>query len=135
MDQSGKKFYELTTEERLAQVARQAGLSQEEAAALGGAAGLSLEQADHMIENVVGTYSLPLGIAQNFIVNGPTTAQQNASIFKPLKTPSRFSLSSIYYYLQHVSPFLKGRFEPVPAIREGFLSIPFPLPPTLKKRS
>jgi hydroxymethylglutaryl-CoA reductase len=70
MDLSGKKFYELTTEERLAQVARQAGLSQEEAGALGGAAGLSLEQADHMIENVVGTYSLPLGIARNFIVNG-----------------------------------------------------------------
>jgi hydroxymethylglutaryl-CoA reductase len=32
--------------------------------------GLSPEAADHMIENVVGLYSLPLGIALNFQVNG-----------------------------------------------------------------
>ncbi len=65
-----KKFYNLTIEERLAQVAVQAGLTAEEAAALSGEAGLSLEQADHMIENVIGRYSLPMGIAQNFVVNG-----------------------------------------------------------------
>ncbi len=33
-------------------------------------AGLSLEQADHMIENVVGVFTLPLGVAQHFVVNG-----------------------------------------------------------------
>ncbi|HRQ33551.1 MAG TPA: 3-hydroxy-3-methylglutaryl-CoA reductase, partial [Anaerolineales bacterium] len=32
--------------------------------------GLSAETADHMIENVVGMYSLPLGVALNFTVNG-----------------------------------------------------------------
>lgn len=32
--------------------------------------GLSVETADHMIENVIGLYSLPLGIALNFTVNG-----------------------------------------------------------------
>ena len=32
--------------------------------------GLSTEAADHMIENVIGLYSLPLGIALNFQVNG-----------------------------------------------------------------
>ncbi len=32
--------------------------------------GLSTEAADHMIENVIGLYSLPLGIALNFMVNG-----------------------------------------------------------------
>ena len=32
--------------------------------------GLSLEQADKMVENVVGAYALPLGIATNFVVNG-----------------------------------------------------------------
>jgi hydroxymethylglutaryl-CoA reductase len=39
---------------------------------LSGQAGLTPAQADHMIENVVGTYALPLGIAQHFIVNGRT---------------------------------------------------------------
>ncbi len=32
--------------------------------------GLSAETADHMIENVVGMYSLPLGVALNFTING-----------------------------------------------------------------
>jgi hydroxymethylglutaryl-CoA reductase len=32
--------------------------------------GLSRDQADHMIENVIGTYALPMGVAQNFVVNG-----------------------------------------------------------------
>jgi len=65
-----QKFYNLSTGERLAQVAQAAGLSADETTALSGEAGLSLAQADHMIENVAGTYSLPLGIAQNFMVNG-----------------------------------------------------------------
>ncbi|MFJ1584925.1 hydroxymethylglutaryl-CoA reductase, degradative [Streptomyces sp. NPDC088197] len=32
--------------------------------------GLSLDQADHMVENVVGVLGLPVGIATNFVVNG-----------------------------------------------------------------
>lgn len=63
-------FYNLTLPERLAELARRGMLSPEDIAALSGQAGLSSEQADHMIENVVGTFSLPLGIALNFIVNG-----------------------------------------------------------------
>lgn len=65
-----RKFYDLTPAERLQVAIERAGLTAEEAAALSGAAGLSLEQADHMIENVTGLYSLPLGIAQNFVING-----------------------------------------------------------------
>ncbi len=64
------KFYNLPVNERLAQVAGKADLSEKETAALRGDAGLSVEQADHMVENVVGVYGLPLGVAQNFVVNG-----------------------------------------------------------------
>jgi len=45
-------------------------LTPEELAALTGETGLSAEQADHMIENVVGVHALPLGLALNFVVNG-----------------------------------------------------------------
>jgi hydroxymethylglutaryl-CoA reductase len=65
-----EKFYDLTPEARLAKVVQQAGLTEEEAAALSGAAGLSRDQAGHMIENGVGVYGLPLGIAQHFLING-----------------------------------------------------------------
>jgi len=33
-------------------------------------AGLTLDQANHMIENVIATYALPMGVAQHFVVNG-----------------------------------------------------------------
>ncbi|MBN1668668.1 MAG: hydroxymethylglutaryl-CoA reductase, degradative [Anaerolineales bacterium] len=63
-------FYNLDISERQAELGRRAGLDESELAALGGAGGLSLEQADHMIENVVGLHSLPVGIGLNFMVNG-----------------------------------------------------------------
>jgi hydroxymethylglutaryl-CoA reductase len=62
-------FYNLTVAERLDEVAGLAGLTAEERDAISGS-GLPLEQADHMIENVIGLHSLPLGVARNFIVNG-----------------------------------------------------------------
>lgn len=64
------KFYQLSLEERARWLADRAGLSQEELAALTGPGGLSPEQADHMVENAVGVFALPLGVAQNFVING-----------------------------------------------------------------
>jgi len=64
------RFYQLTVAQRLAVIAETTGLSPAELAALSGEGGLTAEQADHMIENVVGYHALPLGIAQNFVVNG-----------------------------------------------------------------
>jgi hydroxymethylglutaryl-CoA reductase len=63
-------FYNLPLPERLAELARAAGLQVQDLAAFNPETGLELEQADHMIENVVGTHALPLGIALNFLVNG-----------------------------------------------------------------
>jgi len=63
-------FYNLGLEQRLAEITRRANLSPEEAAALSSSAGLSVSLADHMTENVVGVYGLPLGIGLNFQING-----------------------------------------------------------------
>jgi hydroxymethylglutaryl-CoA reductase len=62
-------FYDLPVEQRASLVARWAGLNEGEQAVLS-QFGLELAQADHMIENVVGTFGLPLGIATNFLING-----------------------------------------------------------------
>ncbi len=62
-------FYNWPLQKRLEWVARWAELSQEEIAVLQ-SGGLALERADRVIENVVGLYALPLGIALNFRVNG-----------------------------------------------------------------
>ena len=62
-------FYNRTLAERVETVAEWADLAQDESAALSGAMGLDHERATRMIENVVGLYALPLGIAVNFLVN------------------------------------------------------------------
>lgn len=63
-------FYDKSHTERAAVVAEWAALTPKDAAALDGSGGLTPEQADHMIENVVGLHALPLGVAVNFLVNG-----------------------------------------------------------------
>ncbi len=63
-------FYNLPLETRRTRLAEMGLLSPEEFAALVGEPGLTAAQADPMIENVVGTFALPLGIALNFVVNG-----------------------------------------------------------------
>lgn len=62
-------FYKLPLAERVAVVAEWAGLTDDEAAVLAGD-GLAPAQADLMIENALGTYALPLGVAANFQING-----------------------------------------------------------------
>jgi len=65
-----KKFYELRIEDRLEWLASESGLTEDDLKALSGQTGLNAEGADHMVENAVGTYALPMGIAQHFLVNG-----------------------------------------------------------------
>ncbi|KXK17849.1 MAG: hydroxymethylglutaryl-CoA reductase, degradative [Chloroflexi bacterium OLB15] len=63
-------FYKRSLEERASALQSWAQLSDTEIDVLQGSSGLSAAQADHMIENTVGIYSLPLGIATNFLING-----------------------------------------------------------------
>lgn len=63
-----KNFYKLPLVDRQQQLAEAVQLSPAEVQVL--EQGLSLAQAEMMIENVVGRYALPLGIATNFLING-----------------------------------------------------------------
>jgi hydroxymethylglutaryl-CoA reductase len=63
-------FYNLTLDKRRSELVSRSQLNPENLAALCGDAGLSIDDAQHMIENVVGLYALPVGIALNFLVNG-----------------------------------------------------------------
>jgi hydroxymethylglutaryl-CoA reductase len=64
-------FYRLSPRERLQIVEKFADLSREETEVLLRSTGsLTLELADRMIENVVGAFPVPLGIAVNFLING-----------------------------------------------------------------
>ncbi|MBW9090707.1 hydroxymethylglutaryl-CoA reductase, degradative [Rhizobium wenxiniae] len=60
----------LSPAERLGQVAAATEMDESARAVLSAQDALSVERANGMIENVIGTFQLPLGVATNFLVNG-----------------------------------------------------------------
>lgn len=62
-------FYKRSLAQRADLLAQWGGLNADERAALTGESGLDAAHADLMVENAVGVYALPLGVATNFRVN------------------------------------------------------------------
>lgn len=63
-------FYKLSVEEKLKEVVEFAGLDDNDVKSLKESEILSINIADHMVENVIGRFTLPFGVALNFKVNG-----------------------------------------------------------------
>ncbi|WP_395318612.1 hydroxymethylglutaryl-CoA reductase, degradative [Variovorax sp. UC74_104] len=63
-------FRALAPAQRLEHLARAASLAADETALLQAPGALGVERANGMVENVIGTFELPLGVAGNFTVNG-----------------------------------------------------------------
>jgi len=63
-------FYKLPMEQRRELLKKATSLTDDDIRTLANTGGLPAETADHMIENVVGGYTYPLGIATNFKING-----------------------------------------------------------------
>ena len=69
-DSSISKFFEKSRKDRLKIIGNFANLSEDELITLENMnGGISFDKADKMIENAIGTFSLPLGIATNFKIN------------------------------------------------------------------
>jgi hydroxymethylglutaryl-CoA reductase/very-short-patch-repair endonuclease len=63
-------FYKLSLDERLDALAKASGMDMEELGMLLTSGLLAAQEADKMVENVVATHNLPLGIGLNFKING-----------------------------------------------------------------
>lgn len=63
-------FFKRKIPDRLNEVSKRANLTEEDLQCLGENHCLSLEIANAMVENVIGTLQIPLAIATNFVVNG-----------------------------------------------------------------
>jgi hydroxymethylglutaryl-CoA reductase len=114
-DPKHAKFYDLTLEERLQRLAQQSELTADELAALAGRPGLTPELANPMIENVVGTYALPLGIALNFVVNGrpvlvPMVIEE-PSVIAGASFMARLAQSSGGFFAQTDLPEMIGQMQ------------------------
>lgn len=62
-------FYRRTLDERLATVRELAGLTEEEVRTLREHTGFGTETANRMVENAIGIFPIPLGVAANFRIN------------------------------------------------------------------
>jgi len=122
-------FYERSLEERQAELGRW--LSADELAALSGEAGLTPEQADHLIENVVGVHALPLGIALNFVVNGREVlvpmAVEEPSIVAGASFMAKLARAGGGFYASTTPPEMIGQLQvldvaDLPAARNALLA-------------
>ncbi len=101
-------FYELSVEERLDIVKKSCLLTDDEANLLKKTGCLSLSTSDRMIENVIGTIELPLGIATNFMVNSHETLIPMA-----IEEPSVVAAASNAAKLARPTGFTAHSDEPV----------------------
>jgi hydroxymethylglutaryl-CoA reductase len=63
-------FFKLSIPERISQIAQRAGLDEADLLFLSQSEHLPVHTANHMIENCIGTFELPLGLAMNLRVDG-----------------------------------------------------------------
>ena len=86
-------FYKLEPEDRLARVAEIRGLDKAAQAHLRNTGNLEMATANAMIENVIGTVNIPLGIATNLIIDGEETlvpmATEESSVVAAVSNAAR----------------------------------------------
>jgi hydroxymethylglutaryl-CoA reductase len=109
-------FYRLPLSERARWVAEQAGLTPEEQAWLN-SGGLTLEEADHMVENVIGRFALPFAVAVNFQVNGrevliPMVIEE-PSVVAALSHAARLARAGGGFRAGSEEPLMRGQIQVV----------------------
>lgn len=107
-------FYKLTLAERVAVVARWADLDEHEQHILLGQ-GLSAEQAGQMVENGLGTFGLPLGIAVNFLINERDylipMAVEEPSVIAAVSHAAKLVRAAGGFYTEATSPVMIGQVQ------------------------
>lgn len=108
-------FYELPISERL-RIAQEFGeLTGHEASSLGNFGILSGELADVFIENAVGTFSLPLGVATNFRINGKDIlvpmAVEETSVLAAASHGAKLARAGGGFIVQSTDPIMTGQIQ------------------------
>jgi len=110
-------FYKLNPKERLKIIKEFADLTDEEVALLSKEGNLKMDQADRMIENVIGFKSLPLGIATNFIINGkeyliPMSIEE-PSVVAAASHAAKLARDTGGFKATHTDPIMIGQIQTV----------------------
>ena len=106
-------FYKKSLDERLSAIKDFAQLSEEEISSLKKYSALDFETSNRMIENVIATHALPLGIATNFIVNGREVlvpmAIEEPSVIAAASNAAKLSRSTGGFKAKASEPLMIGQ--------------------------
>jgi len=106
-------FYKLKKEERLSKVKEFADLTDQDIKAL--EEGLGMEQAEKMVENVVATFRLPLGIAMNYLINGKEymipMATEETSVVAAASNAAKMCRSMGGFKAESTEPIMIGQIQ------------------------
>ncbi len=110
-------FYKLSPRERAEVVKGFAGLTDEEVEVLQSTGSLGLETADRMIENVVGAFSVPLGVAVNFLINGRDylipMAIEEPSVVAAAGNAAKMARARGGFFTSSTEPLMIGQIQAV----------------------
>jgi hydroxymethylglutaryl-CoA reductase len=110
-----RKFYKLSRAERLQQLKAETELTDSDLAVLSGEQGISGDDADHMIENAVGVFGLPLGIARYFKINGREVpiamAVEEPSVVAGASFMAKLAWNTGGFFAQTSAPEMIGQIQ------------------------
>lgn len=108
-------FYQLSPRERLRIVADMSGLDAAGEAHLADTGNLPAETADSMIENVIGTLNIPIGVATNLIIDGEEPlvpmATEESSVVAAVCNAARQCRDSGGFYTETSSPIMIAQVQ------------------------
>ena len=106
-------FYKLPPGERLKAAANESGLGAEEVSQV--EKGLGIEQADKMVENVIGIIQVPLGIATNFIIDGREVlipmATEEPSVIAAASNGARMAREAGGFLTSSTGPVMRAQIQ------------------------
>src|SRR5918995_547824 len=108
-------FYKLPPEERLEKVADIRGLSDEDLSALRDHEVSGVGLADRMIENVIGTMQIPLGVATNFVINSKDylipMAIEEPSVVAAASNAARLARETGGFFTSNSGPIMRAQIQ------------------------
>jgi hydroxymethylglutaryl-CoA reductase len=108
-------FHKLGLEERLKIVQAFSGLKEDDLKTLTKEGALLFETANRMIENVIGTIQLPIGIATNFLINGKEylipMAIEEPSVVAAASNAARLARSGGGFFVTNTGPIMIAQIQ------------------------
>lgn len=110
-----KGFYKLPPEQRQQEVAEFCDLTAEDMALLKDTGAISMEAADHMIENVIGVMPMPMGVAVNFTINGKDylipMAVEEPSVVAAASNAARLARVKGGFFTSNTGPIMRAQIQ------------------------